>query len=186
MQNKKSKTKTGGEKTPLFIPFYLKEKNGFKAKTFEEAKKEWKEKFKTLKNMKTEIKKETKEYKYLSSYKSYPVRSEDEEGFRKLALEEWRKQTGIKGVGKFDQALSQGIEIPSERVEIRKLPTGEVDLSEQNHIGYIHKEYATLLTEDKEEEGQGDAVEFAEWLSESRFVVLSQHSNALKWVLNKD
>ncbi len=91
-----------------------------------------------------------KHNEWLSSYKSYPVRSEDEEGFHKLAHE----AVDMIAASEYFIALSQGIEIPSERVKIEWLVSGN---------GPCGLNFATLLTEDKEGEGQSDAVEFAEW-----------------------
>ena len=79
--------------------------------------------------------------------KSYPVRSEDE----------WIEFAPF-GFDVFE------VKIPSERVRIVeteqqiKYTNGEYSRSSQMI------KYATLLTEDKEGEGQGDAVEFAEWI----------------------
>lgn len=75
---------------------------------------------------------------YLSSYKSYPVRSEDEISFKKLA-----RNTHLKAIGDriftdhdLDIALSQGIEIPSERVGFE-----EVDVP----IKYTNGEYSRTI-----------------------------------------
>ena len=89
---------------------------------------------------------------YLSSYKSYPVRSEDEEGFTQLAHESMIEKIYPKMYDEkeYQQSLSQGIEIPSERVRIDEYPV--------QCGGFLSAvrliKYATLLTEDKEGEGQ--------------------------------
>lgn len=108
---------------------------------------------------------------WLSSYKSYPVRSEDETDFRELAYKSFSK--GInknEAIRTFNTILSQGIEIPSERVKIdsetkyyKNKPAGEK---------FQIIKYATLLSEDKEGEGHGDAVEFADWISDNDFVMM--------------
>ena len=100
--------------------------------------------------------------------KSYPVRSEDEEGFTQLAHESMIEKIYPKMYDEkeYQQSLSQGIEIPSERVRIDEYPV--------QCGGFLSAvrliKYATLLTEDKEGEGQGDGwVSVDERLPEKAF-----------------
>lgn len=117
---------------------------------------------------------------YLSSYKSYPVRSEDEEGFTQLAHESMIEKIYPKMYDEkeYQQSLSQGIEIPSERVRIDEYPV--------QCGGFLSAvrliKYATLLTEDKEGEGQGDIMyEFInEYLYQEQFASTHDVLNDLK------
>ena len=117
---------------------------------------------------------------YLSSYKSYPVRSEDEEGFTQLAHESMIEKIYPKMYDEkeYQQSLSQGIEIPSERVRIDEYPV--------QCGGFLSAvrliKYATLLTEDKDGEGQEDIMyEFInEYLYQEQFASTHDVLNDLK------
>lgn len=121
---------------------------------------------------------------WLVSYKSYPVRSEDEEGFEKLATDVWFDKNGLcndkRRTETFGFGLSQGIEIPSERVKIES----ETKYYKNKPAGEKFQiiKYATLLTEDKEGEGQGDIMyEFInEYLYQEQFASTHDVLNDLK------
>ena len=112
--------------------------------------------------------------------KSYPVRSEDEEGFTQLAHESMIEKIYPKMYDEkeYQQSLSQGIEIPSERVRIDEYPV--------QCGGFLSAvrliKYATLLTEDKEGEGQEDIMyEFInEYLYQEQFASTHDVLNDLK------
>jgi hypothetical protein len=91
--------------------------------------------------------------------KKYPVRSEDEMEFTKLALTQGTNW--LKSDATFFTCLSQGIEIPSERVKI--VPYCDfcgysVDCSGCRQAPESIKQYAILLPEDKKEEGQEEII----------------------------
>jgi hypothetical protein len=109
---------------------------------------------------------------WLSSYKSYPVRSEDEEGFRGLVNRAYAEQINFTNPSGFTTAFSQGIEIPSEKVRIEtkvnyckgEAMGGSCIVSKAKGLIDCGKncevvQYATLVTDDKKEEVDGQVKE---------------------------
>jgi hypothetical protein len=103
---------------------------------------------------------------YLSSYKSYPVRREDEEAFWDLAFDTYcfnkkLDNSNLPSSDEIDDAISQGIEIPSERVGFDDSDPYKWEREDRN------TRYATILTENNMEKTKEEYTPYdIEWVTE--------------------
>ena len=98
-------------------------------------------------------------HQYIQSFKEYPIRDEDKEGFRNLLIPMFKNSVH----NAYGKALSEGIEIDSSLVVLKWIDPCGIIQSGSDTVDCI--QYATLKPTIKESlQVESDAIEFAKWI----------------------